>query len=60
MDGSTKKLKRQMKIKTQLSKIIRMQQSCLKRENYSNIGVPQEARNILNKQPNLTLKGAGK
>ena len=31
-----------------------------KREVYSNIDLPQEARKILNTQPNLTPKGAGK
>ena len=34
--------------------------SCSKREVYSNTGLPQEARKISNKQPNLTSKGARK
>jgi len=34
--------------------------SCSKREVYSNAGIPQEARKISNKQPNLTSKRARK
>jgi len=64
MNGSTKKSKRklkntwgQIKMKTQQSKIFAMQQSSSKREVYSSAGLSQEARKILNKQPNPTPKG---
>ena len=43
---------RQMKIKTQLSKIYGMQQSSSKRKVYSNTDLPQETRKISN---NLTF-----
>ena len=46
-------------MKAQWSKIFGMQQSCSKREGYSNIGLPQEARRS-NKPPNHTPKGARK
>ena len=50
-------------MKTQWSKIFGMHQKFSKRpkrEVYSNTGLPQEARKISNKQPNLTPKEARK
>ena len=49
-----------MKMKTQWSKILGMQQSCSKKELYSNTGLPQETRKSSNKQPTLTAKGVRK
>ena len=43
-------------MKTQLFKIYGIYKSSSKREVYSNIGLPQEIRNISNKQSNLTFK----
>ena len=63
MNGSAKKSKnkskitlKQKKMETQLPKIFGMQQSDSKREVSSNSGLPQEARKITGKQPNLTPK----
>ena len=46
-----------MKMKTQYSEPLGCSKSSLKREVYSNTGLPQEARKPSNKQPNLTPKG---
>ena len=44
-----------MKMKMQRSKIpLGCRKSCSKREVYSNTGLPQEARKVSNKKPNLT------
>ena len=43
-------------MKTRQPKIYGMKQSSSKREVYSNKILPQETRNISNKQPNLTPK----
>ena len=42
------------------SKSLRCSKSSSKREGFSNTGLPQEARNISNKHPNLTPKGVRK
>ena len=49
-----------MKWKHNSSKSLGCSKSNSKREVYSNIGLPQEARKISNKQPNLTGKWAKK
>ena len=45
-----------MTMKTRQSKTYRMRQNSSKREVYSTTILPQETRNISNKQPNLTPK----
>ena len=45
-----------MTMKTQLPKPMGCSKSSSKREVYSNTILPQETRNISNKQPNLTPK----
>lgn len=47
-------------MKTQWSNTIELPQKFSKKKVYNNTGLPQEARKILNKQPNLTLKRAQK
>ena len=51
---------RQMKMETKLSKIYGTSKSSSKREVYSEAGLPQETREISNKQPNLPSKGIRK
>ena len=46
-------------MKTQWFKTCGMQQNGPQREAYSNAGLPQESRKVLNTQPNLTPTGAG-
>ena len=45
-----------MTVKTQQPKTYGMQKSRSKGEVYSNTNLPQETRNISNKQPNITPK----
>jgi len=47
-------------MKTQQSESLGCSKSVSKREVYSNTSLPQEARKISNKKPNLTPKGARK
>ena len=47
--GNQKNTWRQIKMKSLYFKIFGMQQSCSKSEDYSNSGLPQEARKISNK-----------
>ena len=47
-------------MKTQLFKIFRMRKGGPQREGDSNTSLCQEKRKVLNIQPNITSKGAGK
>ena len=55
-----KSTRRQIKMKAQWSKILGYSKCCSKREVYSNTALPQEARKISNKQPDLTPEGVRK
>ena len=66
MSGSTRKLKKNLKIhgnkwkrKHNCSEPLGCNKGGPKREVYNNTDLSQEARKVLNIQPNLTPKGAG-